>query len=189
MSEREARGEGREAERAAAPSAPVGGGPPPRDTLPPPPPPAVIDSLPRVPPSGIEVQPGLVIPRGELTFRVSRAGGAGGQHVNKTSSRVELLWSPGRSQALGDGLRARVVERLASRLDGEGNVRIVSSETRSQHRNREAAEERLAELIRKALVVQKKRKKTKPSRAAKEARLADKKRKSEKKAERRWRGE
>ena len=138
-------------------------------------------------PLGIEVQPGLVIPRGELTFRASRAGGAGGQHVNKTSSRVELLWSPARSQALGDEHKARLVERLASRLDGEGNVRVVSSETRSQHRNREAAEERLAELIRKALVVQKRRKKTKPSRAAKEARLADKKKKSEKKAGRRWR--
>ena len=141
-----------------------------------------------VPVAGIEVQPGLTIPRGELTVRATRSGGAGGQHVNKTSSRIELTWNPMRSAALDDELRARLRERLAAKLDSDGNVRIVASETRSQLRNREAAEQRLVELVRRALVVPKRRKKTKPSRAAREARLADKKRQSDKKKDRRWGG-
>ena len=142
-----------------------------------------------VPVEGVEVQPGLTIPRGELTIRASRAGGAGGQHVNKTSSRIELTWNPGQSSALTEQMKQLLRERLAPKLDAEGNVRIVASETRSQYRNREAAERRLAELVRRALVVPKRRKKTKPSRAAKEARLADKKRRSDKKKERRWEGD
>ena len=125
------------------------------------------------------------IPRSELVFRASRAGGPGGQHVNTSSTRIELLWSPVASRALDDAARARVLEKLASRLDGEGCVRVVASENRSQLRNREAAERRLAELVRKALVVPRARRKTKPTRAAKARRLEEKKRKSEKKAQRR----
>ena len=139
------------------------------------------------PTSGLVVQPDLIIPRGELLIRVSRAGGAGGQHVNKTSSRVETVWNVARSAVLTPEQRARLMERLATRLDADGNVRVVASETRSQLRNREAAEARLAELVRRGLVVPKKRKRTKPSRAAIERRLEEKKRTSKKKSDRNWR--
>jgi ribosome-associated protein len=133
----------------------------------------------------VEVTPALGIPRWELEFRATRAGGAGGQHVNTSSTRIELLWNPGRSVALDGDTRARVVERLASRLDGEGWLRIVSSARRSQQQNREDAEARLADLVRRALVVRKKRKATRPSRAAKEARIAQKRKRSETKRQRR----
>ena len=134
---------------------------------------------------GVVVNDRLTIPRGELTFRATKSGGPGGQHVNTSSTRVELLWSPAASAVLSDELRARLVEKLASRLDGEGILRIVASENRSQLRNRQAAAERLGDLVRSALVVQKKRRATKPSRGAKEARLGEKRIRSEKKARRR----
>ena len=137
------------------------------------------------PGDGIVINGRLTIPKAELTYRASRAGGPGGQHVNTSSTRVELLWNPGQSTVLDDATRTRLVERLAARLDGEGMIRIVASENRSQLKNRQAAAERLAELVRQALVVPKKRKATKPSRGAKEARLGEKKQRSEKKAQRR----
>jgi ribosome-associated protein len=99
------------------------------------------------------------------------------------------LWDVGASRALTDEQRERVRQKLVSRLDAEGNVRVVASDRRSQRQNRESAEARLADLVRLALVVPKKRRPTKPSRAAKQARLDEKKRVSEKKRERRWRGE
>jgi len=133
----------------------------------------------------IEVTPALGIPRWELEYRASRAGGAGGQHVNTSSTRIELLWNPGKSVVLDDTTRARVIERLASRLDGEGWLRIVSSARRSQQQNREAAESRLADMVRRALFVQKKRRPTKPTRASKEARIAQKRKRSETKRQRR----
>ena len=125
------------------------------------------------------------LPRSEIAFRATRAGGPGGQHVNTSSTRVELLWSPVRSAALDEGQRALVAEKLAGRMDGDGNVRVVASDSRSQRQNRERAEERLATLVRDALTVRKKRRPTKPGRAAKEARLTEKKRRGEKKRERR----
>ena len=141
------------------------------------------------PPSdALHVTPALAIPRGELTFKATRSGGAGGQNVNKVASRIELTWNPARSaavQALDEPTRARLLEKLAGRLDGDGDLRVVSSEMRSQLQNRVRAEERLAELLRKALLVPKKRKQTRPSRAAKERRLDEKKRNSDKKAARR----
>ena len=125
------------------------------------------------------------IPRSELVYRASRAGGAGGQHVNTSSTRIELLWNVSRTVALDDAQRARVAEKLASRLDGEGWLRVVSSARRSQGQNREAAEERLVALVRGALVVPKRRKPTRPSRGAKEARLAEKKKRGDTKRQRR----
>jgi len=144
---------------------------------------------PNVPVGGVRVNGRLTIPRVELTVRVSRSGGAGGQHVNKTSSRVELVWNVATSVVLSETQRALLRERLASKLTDDGELRIVSSETRSQLQNRELAEARLATIVRGALVVPKARKATKPSRAAKQARLDDKRRTTDKKRERRWRGE
>lgn len=133
----------------------------------------------------LEVNEGLAIPRSELEYRASRAGGAGGQHVNTSSTRIELLWNVLRSAALDDERRARVAARLATRIDGEGWLRVVSSARRSQQQNREAAEARLAELVRGALVVQRRRRPTKPTRASKEARIRAKRKRSETKRMRR----
>ena len=133
---------------------------------------------------GLRVSETLIIPRGELAVRASRSSGAGGQHVNKTSSRIEISWNIAASSALSDDQRERLLARLSSRLSDEGAIRVVASDTRSQLRNREAAEKRLAETIAKALIVQKKRKATKRPRAANEARLVEKKKHSERKRER-----
>ena len=127
----------------------------------------------------------LAIPRTELVYRASRAGGAGGQHVNTSSTRIELLWNVRDSQALDDAQRARVAGKLASRLDGDGWLRVVSSARRSQLQNREAAEDRLVALIAAALVVPRKRKATKPTRGSKETRLAEKKKRGDTKRQRR----
>ena len=136
---------------------------------------------------GVHVNESVVIPLDELVARASRSGGAGGQHVNTSSTRVELVWNVAASRALTDEQRERVMQKLSSRLDGDRNLRVVASDRRSQRQNRESAEERMADLVRKALVVPKKRRPTKPSRAAKQARLDSKRRISEKKRERRWR--
>lgn len=133
----------------------------------------------------LAVNDSLSIPRNELDVRVSRASGAGGQHVNKTSSRVEIFWNIPASRALNDEQRTRLLDKLSSRLTTEGSIRVVASDMRSQSRNRDLAEERLTELVRRALMVPRKRKPTRPTRAAKEARLETKKRHSNKKRERR----
>lgn len=137
---------------------------------------------------GLALSETVLIPRSELSYRASRAGGAGGQHVNTSSTRIELLWNVWTTQALDEAARERVRTKLASRIDSEGWIRVVSSARRSQSQNRDAAEERLMELLKGALVVQKHRKKTKPSRGAKEARLTEKKKRGETKRQRRGDG-
>ncbi|MEO8909899.1 MAG: alternative ribosome rescue aminoacyl-tRNA hydrolase ArfB [Gemmatimonadaceae bacterium] len=143
------------------------------------------DSAPVAAENLLQVDESVAIPRSELDVRVSRASGAGGQHVNKTSSRVEIFWNIAGSKALAEDQRTRLLARLASRLTTEGSIRIVASDMRSQSRNRGLAEERLVETVRRALVVPKKRRATRPTRASKEARLEGKKRHSNKKRERR----
>ena len=105
--------------------------------------------------------------------------------MNKTSSRVEIFWNVLSSKALGEDERDLLRHKLASRLTTDGSIRIVASDMRSQSRNRDLAEERLAEVIRRGLIVPRKRKATRPTRAAREARLEEKKRLSNKKRERR----
>ena len=133
----------------------------------------------------LAVNDSLSIPRSELDVRVSRSSGAGGQHVNKTSSRVEIFWNIRDSRVLSEDQRERLLGKLSSRLTSDGSVRVVASDMRSQSRNRELAEERLAELLRRALVVPKKRRATRPTNASKEARLESKKLRSHKKKLRR----
>lgn len=133
----------------------------------------------------VEVNEGLWVPRAELGFRASRAGGPGGQHVNTSSTRVELTWDVAGSPSLTEAQREILLRKLANRINAEGVLQIAASEHRSQHQNREAAVERFAALVRQALVVPRPRRKTKPGRAAKEARLAAKKRRSETKRSRR----
>jgi ribosome-associated protein len=127
----------------------------------------------------------LVIPPDELTVRATRAGGPGGQHVNTSSTRIEIVWNVDRSAALTDPERARLREKLASRIDADGNLRVVAAESRSQRRNREAAEARLTELVRRALAVPKRRRPTRPTKSSVEARLDAKRRRSSTKHDRR----
>src|SRR6059058_1887959 len=133
---------------------------------------------------GIVVSPTLTIPASEITFRASRAGGPGGQHVNTSSTRIELLWDLTNSRAVSEVERARLLEKLAARLDAEGMIRVVASDRRSQSQNREAAAERLAKIVRQALVVPRKRRATKPTAASREQRLDEKKRRGERKRDR-----
>ncbi|MGI9140933.1 MAG: alternative ribosome rescue aminoacyl-tRNA hydrolase ArfB, partial [Gemmatimonadaceae bacterium] len=108
-----------------------------------------------------------------------------GQHVNKTSSRVEVVWSISESRALAPADRAWLLRKLASRLTADGSLRVVASDTRSQLRNREIAMERMAEVVRAGLARPKKRKPTKPSRSALRARVESKKKRSLRKQQRR----
>jgi ribosome-associated protein len=105
--------------------------------------------------------------------------------VNTSSTRVELVWNVRTTSAVDDETRARLLSRLAHRVDSDGAVRVVASATRSQRRNRDEAEERLVELVKRALATPRKRIPTRASRAAKEARLTAKRRRGEKKRARR----
>jgi ribosome-associated protein len=133
----------------------------------------------------LDVSPALQLPLAELEYRASRSGGPGGQHVNTSSTRVEVWWDVAASPSLSEEQRQRLLARLASRLDGAGRLRLVSSSSRSQLRNREEVTERLRELVARALVVPKVRKRTRPSRAAKAARLEQKRRRAALKRDRR----
>jgi len=133
----------------------------------------------------VTISESLTIPDSELEVKATRSSGAGGQHVNKTSSRIELTWNIRDSRVLTDEQRSMLMERLASRISTDGAIRIVASEMRSQKQNRERAEIRLAETITRALTPRKKRKPTRRPRSADEARLASKKLQSKKKRDRR----
>jgi ribosome-associated protein len=133
----------------------------------------------------LEISPTLRLPLAELEYRASRSGGPGGQHVNTSSTRIEVWWDIAASPALTEAQRQRLLSRLVSRLDGSGRLRLVSSGSRSQLRNREEVTERLREIVAGALVVPKTRKRTRPSRAAKAARLESKRRRSATKRDRR----
>ena len=117
-----------------------------------------------------------MIPERELGWRFSRSGGPGGQGVNTTDSRVELIFDVAASTTLTEEQRARVLQRLSNRLV-DGVLTVVASEYRSQLRNRDAARARLAAMLRAALAPDPPtRRPTRPSRAARERRLADKRR-------------
>lgn len=116
----------------------------------------------------------LALPEAELTERFLRADGPGGQHVNRTESAVELRFDVARSPTLPEALRERLLARRDRRLTDEGVLVIQARRFRDQGRNREDARERLADIIRGALLVPTKRVATKPTRASKERRLAGK---------------
>lgn len=127
----------------------------------------------------LDVDGALAIPRSELSYRATRAGGPGGQHVNTSSTRVELEWDVANSAAPTDAQRARLLERLAARMSGAGVLRLTESGSRSQYRNREVVTERLVELVAAALREPKTRKKTRAPRRAREQRLREKKTRGE----------
>lgn len=125
------------------------------------------------------VSPRLTVPAPELSWRFSRSSGPGGQGVNTTDSRVELVYDVAASPALPPWLRDRVLRRLAGRLV-EGRLVVVASEHRSQWRNREAARSRLTALLAEAIAPPAPRRRpTKPSRGSTERRMAAKKRRGE----------
>jgi len=131
------------------------------------------------------VTPQLSIPFSELDYSASRSGGPGGQHVNTSSTRIEVWWDVAGSPTLTPEQRAQLLERLKTRLDSAGRLRLVSSGSRSQLRNREDVTARLQSVVAAALAVRKKRKPTRPSRAAKAARLEAKRRRAATKQRRR----
>ena len=132
---------------------------------------------------GLEVSPALTVPLDELEVRTGPSGGPGGQHANRSHTRVELRFDVEASPTLTEGQRARLLAKLGP------VVRVVVDEHRSQARNRTAAHERLAVRLAAALVVERPRRPTKPSKRAVQRRLDEKKRQSDRKRDRGWSGD
>jgi ribosome-associated protein len=127
----------------------------------------------------LEVSPGVVIPDNELSFAFVRASGPGGQNVNKVSSAVQLRFDLAGSAAVPEPAKHRLRALAGRRLTDDGAILIIARNQRSQEHNRREALERLADLVRRALVVPKTRRATKPTRASKERRLEGKSRKQQ----------
>jgi ribosome-associated protein len=127
----------------------------------------------------LDIGHGISIPVAEVEVRASRSGGPGGQHANKTASRIEATFDVRASAVLSDGQKARIAGRLGPR------VTAVAQDTRGQARNREIALERLRSRLAGAVAPRKHRRATRPGRAAKERRLSSKRRQSERKRDRR----
>ena len=143
--------------------------------------PVPLPDEPAVARASLRISPGVVIPAAELSFSAVRSSGPGGQNVNRVATKVELRYDLPRSRALSAAVKARLTKLAAGRLDAEGRVVVVSQATRQQGRNLEDARDKLAALVRQALVEPKPRKPTRPSRGARERRLADKRRVAEQK--------
>lgn len=122
----------------------------------------------------------------ELKFQTARSGGAGGQHVNKIETKVQLFFDISNSRLLDDLEKQRLMEKLQNRIDQEGVLSIQSQEKRSQNQNKEIAVKKFYDLMRSAFRRKKVRKATKPSKSAIEKRLKEKKARSEKKSNRGW---
>jgi ribosome-associated protein len=119
------------------------------------------------------------IPLAELSFRFSRSSGPGGQHVQKSSTRVELLFDAANSPSLSDAQRSRVLKRLAGYIDTTGVLHLTSQSERSQLRNREAVVSRFQSMMREVLKRRKRRRPTRPTAQSRERRLRKKKERSQ----------
>lgn len=135
--------------------------------------------------SPLTIRPGLEIPEGDLSFSAVRAGGPGGQNVNKVASKVVLRFDLAGSSAIGPTLRERLRALFAKRIDSEGGLLVTSQLTRDQIRNLDDAREKLRIMILSALTVQRPRVATRPSKRAKARRVADKRHDGDKKRSRR----
>jgi ribosome-associated protein len=113
----------------------------------------------------------IIIPASEITFRYSRSSGPGGQNVNKLSTKAELLFDLEHSSAIDEATKARLREKLANTIDNAGTISVMSQESRSQYQNRQIAIEKFILLLKKALIVAKPRKNTKPTRTSTKKRL------------------
>jgi ribosome-associated protein len=131
----------------------------------------------------------IVIPASELRFSFARSSGPGGQNVNKVNSKATLHWNPSSSAALPDDVRSRFLTRFASRLTNEGDVVIVSQESRDQPKNIARCLDKLKAMLAEVLTAPKKRRATKPTKGSQRRRLEAKKQRSETKAGRRFRSE
>lgn len=118
----------------------------------------------------------------ELNFKAIRSSGAGGQHVNKTSSKIELTFDLENSDSLSEEEKILLRQKLSSKLTNENVLILFCEETRSQHRNKEIAIKRFLDLLKANLIIPKKRRKTKPSKTAVKKRLEHKQKTSVKKA-------
>lgn len=126
----------------------------------------------------IEIKDGIAICEDEFIFKASRSRGPGGQNVNKVNTRVTLFFDVANCRSLSDGQKTRILKQLKTRADKNGVLRIVSQRHRSQRANRQAAKERLIELLAGALAKRPVRKKTKVPAAAVQRRLDEKKQRS-----------
>jgi ribosome-associated protein len=133
----------------------------------------------------LQVTTRIVISDDELRFSFARSSGPGGQNVNKVNSKATLHWNPGASAALPDDVRQRFLTRFASRLTNEGDVVIMSQQSRDQPKNIALCLEKLKQMIGEVLAPPKKRRPTKPTKGSKLRRLNEKKRRSDVKANRR----
>lgn len=118
----------------------------------------------------MDIAPNIHVEEHELNFSFARSGGPGGQHVNKTSSKVILHWKVGESPGVPDAVKARFLKQYRTRINDEGELVIDSDESRSQHRNREIVLERLKEMLLAVAKPPKRRIPTKPSKASKKKR-------------------
>ncbi len=142
--------------------------------------------MPRLP-SEIRITNRVSIPSAQVDLSYARSGGPGGQHVNKTSSKVLLRWNLVSSRALTDEDRVWLEQRLATKLTEEGDLLVTSERYRDQGRNVDDAVAKFAELLRNALARPKKRRKTKPTKASQRKRVNEKRRRGALKKERRRR--